>query len=75
MTRKEYLKKLIQTTRNKTKDKQTANASKYPQGFFKRKPVGIVVMSLSLRHLVNYTVVKPVENMELQKPTTEEYMG
>lgn len=37
MTRKEYLKKLIQTTRNKTKDKQTANASKYPQGFFKKK--------------------------------------
>ena len=37
MTRKEYLKKLIQVERNKPKKQQTATADKYPQGYFKEK--------------------------------------
>ena len=37
MTRKEYLKKLIQVERNKPKKQQTATVDKYPQGYFKEK--------------------------------------
>lgn len=37
MTRDKYLKKLMQVQRNKPKNKQTGNPSKYPQGFFNKK--------------------------------------
>ena len=57
---------------NKSKSYQTAEPSKYPQGYFKENLVGVVGKSLLQKLLVSSIVVKSVVRKLLNQDTLKE---